>query len=322
MSRTIWPAACLAVGGVLALAEPALAADKVKLAVAQRGFWDSVGVQFADQNGYFKAENLDVSISWTQGGAETVQAVATGSVDAAIGTGFLGVIGAYAKGMPVRVIATHAAGIPDVFWYVKSDSPIKSLKDFAGKKIAYSRPGGTSQVILLSAVASLTPQPTLVTTGGLPATRTQLMTDQIDAAWSVPPFNLDLVRRGEARIVFRGSEVTELQAQTIRVSIAQATALKERRDVLARTVKAYARALDWMYGKPDEAAAAYAKFAEVDLADAVETAKFYSADMHAVASVRGLDQVMQQAVESKFIDKPMTRAQVDEMIDLVYDPKK
>jgi NitT/TauT family transport system substrate-binding protein len=316
------PAACLAVAGALALAEPALAADKVKLAVAQRGFWDSVGVHFADQNGYFKDENLDVSISWTQGGAETVQAVATGSVDVAIGTGFLGVIGAYAKGMPVRVIATHAAGIPDVFWYARSDSPIRTAKDFAGKKVAYSRPGSTSHLILLNALAATVPAPTLVSTGGLPATRTQLMTGQIDAAWSVPPFNLDLVRKGEARIVFRASEIAELQGQTIRVSIAQAGALKERRDVLTRTVKAYARALDWMYGKPEEAAAAYAKFAEIELADARETAKFYSAEMHAVASVRGLDDVMRQAVESKFIDKPMTPAQVGEMIDLVYDPKK
>ena len=210
----------------LALAAPAIAADKVKLAVAQKGFWESFGLYVADVNGFYKAENLDVDIAWTQGGAETVQAVATGTVDAAVGTGFLGVVGAYAKGVPVRVIGTHMTGIPDVFWYVKADSPIKSMKDFAGKKIAYSRPGGTSQVILLALAPKLNPAPVLVSTGGVPATRTMVMSGQIDAAWSVPPFGLDLVRKGEARIVFRGDEITELQTQTIRVSVASADTLK------------------------------------------------------------------------------------------------
>ena len=87
MSSTVVRAA-LALVLVLGFAAPSSAADKVKLAVAQKGFWDSFGVYVADVNGYFKAEGLDVDYSWTQGGAETVQAVATGSVDAAIGTGF------------------------------------------------------------------------------------------------------------------------------------------------------------------------------------------------------------------------------------------
>ena len=124
MSSTVVRAA-LALVLVLGFAAPSSAADKVKLAVAQKGFWDSFGVYVADVNGYFKAAGLDVDYSWTQGGAETVQAVATGSVDAAIGTGFLGVIAAYAKGAPVRVIATHASGTSDVFFYVRADSPIR-----------------------------------------------------------------------------------------------------------------------------------------------------------------------------------------------------
>jgi NitT/TauT family transport system substrate-binding protein len=301
---------------------PAIAADQIKIAVAQKGFWDSVAVHFADVNGFFKAENLDVSYSWTQGGAETVQAVATGSVDAAIATGFLGVVAAYAKDMPVRVMSTHATGVPDVFWYVKSGSPIRSLKDFAGKSVAFSRPGGTSQVVLLSAIAGLSPQPKLVSTGGLPATRTQLMTDQVDVAWSVPPFNLDLVRKGEARIVFRGAEVAELQDQTIRVNIAATKMFKERRDVLVRLMRAYNRTIDWMYEKPQESAAAYAKFAEIEVADAAETMKFYPRQMFALAPVRGIDSIMRQAVEGKFIDKPLTSGQLADMIDIVYDPKK
>ena len=35
---------------------------------------------------------------------------------------------AYAKGAPVRIIGAQATGAAD-FWYVKTDSPSKSLKD-------------------------------------------------------------------------------------------------------------------------------------------------------------------------------------------------
>ena len=307
---------------ILGLVAPARAADKVKLAVAQKGFWDSFGVYVADVNGYFKAENLDVDYSWTQGGAETVQAVATGSVDAAIGTGFLGVIAAYAKGAPVRVIATHASGTSDVFFYAKADSPIRSVKDFAGKTVGYSRPGGTSDVILKLLMPTWNPPPKLVSTGGVPSARTQLMSGQVDVAWSVPPFNFDLVRKGEARIVFQGGDVAELQTQTIRVSIGSVGALKTRRDVIRRVVKAYDTALRWMYGKPEQSDALYAKFAEIDIADAAETRKLYSYEIHQVAKVRSLDLVMHQAIESKFIAKPLSDVQLKELIDLVYDPGK
>ena len=196
------------------------------------------------------------------------------------------------------------------------------MKDFAGKTIGYSRPGGTSDVILRLLLPTWNPPPKMVSTGGVPSARTQLMSGQVDVAWSVPPFNFDLVRKGEARIVFQGGDVAELQNQTIRVSIGGAAALKSRRDVIRRVVKAYDTALQWMYGKPAESDALYAKFAEIDIADATETRKLYSYEIHQVAKLRSLDLVMQQAIESKFIANPLTEAELKELIDLVYVPGK
>jgi len=244
-----------ALAAVAAVGHPAFAADKLNLAISQKGFWDSVAAYFAIERGYTKEEGLDVSYSWTSGGSETVQAVATRSVDMAIGTGFVGVIAAYSKGVPVRIIATHAAGAPEIFWYVRADSPVKSMADLAGKTLAYSRPGSTTHTVAIIVARKLNPPPKLISTGGVPATRTQVMSGQIDAGWSTPPFVLDLVRKGEARIVFRGAEVKELATQTIRVSVASANALKTKRDVVRRIVKSYDDALRWMYGKPDESTA-------------------------------------------------------------------
>ena len=312
----------VAVAAVAALVHPAFAADKLNLAISQKGFWDSVGAYFAVERGYTKEEGLDVSYSWTSGGAETVQAVATKSVDMAIGTGFMGVIAAHAKGVPVRIVASHASGVPEVFWFVRADSPIKTMADLAGKSMAYSRPGSTTHTVAIAVERKLNPPPKLVSTGGVPATRTQVMSGQIDAGWSTPPFGLDLVRKGEARIVLRSIEIAEVQGQTIRVEIANTEFLKERRDVLARFMKAYWRALNWMYDKPDESAEAYAKFAEIDIADAKMTREFSPREMYAVDRLLGVDTVMAQAVEAKFIERPLTDAEFKALVDFVYHPAK
>ena len=46
--------------------------------------------------------------------------------------GTLGVIAAYAKGMPVKIISAEATGAPDAFWYARPESGIKSLADGCG----------------------------------------------------------------------------------------------------------------------------------------------------------------------------------------------
>jgi NitT/TauT family transport system substrate-binding protein len=242
----------IAAGVAAGATVPAFAADKLKVAISQRGFWNSAIAYFAIARGFTKKENLDVSYIFTSGGAETLQTVTTKATDIAISTGFLGVLGAYAKGAPLRIWAQEGHGTPELFHYVRADSPIKSRKDYSGRKIAYSRPGSTTNLFGIKVTQGLNPPATLVSTGGVPATRTQVMTGQVDVGWSVPPFNLDLVRKGEARIVLRGSEMPELNRQSIRVHVVHADLLKSRRDVVRRFAKAFDDALTWMYDKPEE----------------------------------------------------------------------
>jgi NitT/TauT family transport system substrate-binding protein len=323
MFRPVFRAASVLVFFALAaVSVPANAADKIKIAISQKGFWDTMPAYIAIERGYYKEFDLDAQNSWTSGGAETVQAVSTRSVDFATGTGFLGVISAFAKGAEIRVISQEIRGTPETFWYVRADSPIKSIADFGGKKWSYTRPGSTTHMIVLRASRGINPPPELISAGGLPAARTQTMTGQIDIGLSVPPFNLDLVRKGEARIVFYGKDVAELQNQTIRVNIVRADLLKENRPVVERFMKAYVKALDWMYDNPEEAAQFYAKFNEISIEDARETVKYYPRANVAVAPISGMEQNVAQAIENKFIEQPLTPEQVKTLIDIVHDPAK
>src|SRR5438445_12995814 len=109
-------------------AERALAAT-LKVAVAQRGFWNSTFIDVGLKQGYFKDVGLDIDILYTEGGASTLTPVIAGSIDIAMTNGVLGVVAAYAKGMPVKIISSEATGAPEAFWYSRPGSGIDSIKD-------------------------------------------------------------------------------------------------------------------------------------------------------------------------------------------------
>src|SRR6476646_11193968 len=116
-------------------------AEVLKVAVAQRGFWNSSFIEFALQQGFFKQEGLDIEILYTEGGASTLTPVIAGSIDIAMTNGTLGVIAAFAKGMPVKIISAEATGAAEAFWYARPESGIKGLADTKGKTVAFSSPG-------------------------------------------------------------------------------------------------------------------------------------------------------------------------------------
>src|SRR5262245_9710313 len=88
------------------------AAETLKVAVAQRGFWNSIWVDVALKQGFFKEAGLDIEVLYTEGGASTLTPVIAGSIDIAMTNGTLGVIAAYSKGMPVKIISAEATGAP------------------------------------------------------------------------------------------------------------------------------------------------------------------------------------------------------------------
>ena len=301
-------------------ATTASAADSLKVSVSQRGFWDSSFVEFAQKEGFFKEAGLEVEFFYTDGGAATLQTVTTASVDIGMSNGLLGVIGAYAKGVPVRAISAQMTGAHEIFWYVKTDSKIRSLKEADDKTIAFSSPGSSSNLILLSLLKQANSKAKPVATGGLPATLTQVMTGQIDIGWAVPPFALRELQEGRIVIIARAREATELKDQTIRVNLANVDSLKGKRDAITRFMRVYDRTVEWSYSNP-KAIGYFAEFAKVprDIAkQAVDD--FYPKQALQIGAIRGLDLTLKDALQYKYITSPMTAKDVDGLFDIVYKP--
>src|SRR5260221_6321070 len=175
---------------LLAAGTVASAQDKVKLAIGQRGNWDTSVSEVGQLAGIFKKHGLELDIVYTNGAGETQQAVISGSVDIGVAAGVMGVLSAYSKGAPVRVIGAETTGANDLYWYVKEDSTIKSLKDTDGKIIAYSTNGSSTHGIVTAFIKQyeLTAKPTAM--GGPAANLTAVMSGQIDVGWAAPPFGL------------------------------------------------------------------------------------------------------------------------------------
>jgi NitT/TauT family transport system substrate-binding protein len=311
----------LALAAIIAfLAHPALAADVLKLAIGQRGLWDSSFAEIGTQAGIFAKHGLELQVFYTSGGGETQQAVISGSADIGVSPGTLGVLGAFAKGAPIRIIAGEATGTAE-YYFVKADSPVQ--KDFKGvtpeMTLAYSTAGSGTHITALRFMKDYGFQAKLVATGNVPATFTSVMSGQVDIGFSTPPFGLDSLAEGRARLIALANDLPSVRNQTVRLIIANATDLVKRREVYNRFIKAYREVIDWMYSDP-KAIEAFAKYASISSATAQRVRdQFYPKSMLQLDEVKGMPELMQDAIAFKYIPAALTQQQLDELLQL---PKK
>lgn len=314
LRRTIGPAIGLLAAGLLA-AQPALAQDKLKLAVGQRGNWDTSVSEVGQRAGIFKKHGLELEIVYTQGAGETQQAAISGSVDIGVAAGVMGVLGAFSKGAPVRILSAETTGASDLYWYVKSDSPIKTLKDTAGKTLAYSTNGSSTHGIVTAFMKEygLTAKPTA--TGGPPGTLTQVMSGQIDVGWAAPPFGLDQLDQKQIRIIASGNDAAAFKGQTVRLNMTTAPVLQAKKDAITRYMKAYRETVDFMY--TEEGLKVYADWLNIPIQKARRTRDdFFPKEAVNPDRITGLDGIVKDAVVLKFTASELTKDQLGELIQI------
>jgi NitT/TauT family transport system substrate-binding protein len=307
-------AGALAAAMLCSAATAASADDTVKLAIGQRGNWDTSVSEVGQMAGIFKKQGLSLEIVYTNGAGETQQAVISGSVDLGIAAGVMGVLGAYSKGAPVRVIGAETTGAGDLFWYVKTDSPIKSLKDTDGKIIGYSTNGSSTHGIVTAFMQqyNLTAKPTAL--GGPAANLTAVMSGQVDVGWSAPPFGLDQLDQKQIRIIATGNDAAAFKGQTVRLNIANANFLQAHLDIVTRYMKAYRETVNYMYSDPN-ALKVYADWLKITEAKAKRTRDdFFPRPSIEPDVITGLDTIVKDAVALKFTATELTKAQLDDLI--------
>src|SRR5215212_9815626 len=306
----------LLAASVLLAAPLAGAQDTLKLAVGQRGNWDTSVAEVGQRLGIFKKQGLTLEILYTQGGGETQQAVISGSVDVGVAAGIMGVLGAYSKGAPVRIIGAETTGAKDLFWYAKADSPIKTLKDTDGKTISFSTNGSSTHGIVMAYMKQYELKAKPIATGGPPGTLTQVMSGQIDVGWAAPPFGLDQLDKKDIRIIATGNDAAAFKGQTVRLLITNVQTLQSRKAVLERYMKAYRETVDFMYKDP-AALKIYAEFLGISEEKAKRSRDdFFPPESINPDKVVGLDTILKDAVALKYAPQELTKEHLAELIQI------
>ena len=258
-----------------------LRAETLRVASPQKGSWENSAPEWGTRLGYFHDVGLDIELIYTNGGAESQQAVISGSMDLGIGAGILGTLGAQAKGAPITIISNSYIGASDSYWYVKTQSPVHSLQDAVGKTIGFSVPGSSTNLTLLAllrtagvpATGSSGARP--VPTGNPVTTLTQVMSNQIDIGWAVTPFLMNELDHNEVRIIARGADAPELRNQSVRVSFVNKAVLQTKREAVRRFMAALRKTLDWMYSDDPRVLQWYAEGAAITPAQARQARDTY-----------------------------------------------
>jgi NitT/TauT family transport system substrate-binding protein len=302
--------------GAIVLAAPATADDLVKMTIGQRGNWDTAITHLGEKAGIFKKHGIQMEMIYTSGSGETLQPVIAGGVDLGLAVGTLGAMAAYSKGAPVRIVGAQATGAAD-YWYAKNPA-IKTLNDTNGYTIAYSSNGSSTHSVVRAFIDEykLTGAKTQ-TTGNPSSTLTAVMTDQVDVGWASPPFGLKELQEGKIHIVAKATDATLVRGQTIRVLVANTDMLTKRKAVLDRFMQAYREAIDYMYSDNPQVIKDYAEFAGVPevMARRVRD-EFFPKSLVNPDQIHGLETLVPEAVNLKFIPAPLSKEQLAELIQI------
>ena len=196
--------ACLALATSAALAQgkPEKADITIGLPVTTSTF---LPLYLAQQQGYFKAEGLNVKIIAFHGGTDLVRGMIAGAVDVGV-TSLAGVTVGIKAGQPLRVF--YGGFNMTVFdWYaVKS---IKSMADTKGKRFGISRVGSSTDLLTRYAlkVSGVDPKSVKIVQGGGSNPRLAAMdAGQLDVNIFAPPQKFIAADKGYNRI-FRQSDI-------------------------------------------------------------------------------------------------------------------
>jgi NitT/TauT family transport system substrate-binding protein len=215
--------------------------------------------------GYFKDEGLNITglISSAGGGTSLRNMLAGGGVPyGEVNPGV--VVSAILAGADLKIVSDNVLTVAEFVWAVKPDSPIKTLKDFKGKKIGYTNPRSTSQALarmLLQAGGYTEADAELVKTGGFGEGIAALDSGQVDIVPITEPLWSKL--KSKYRAVVVASDTLPPLDNVVGVTTVEMA--EKKGDFIRAVIRARRKAVIFMREHPDEAAEIVAKQYNIDV---------------------------------------------------------
>ena len=217
----------------------------------------------AMEKGYFKDEGINVTgIITSAGGGTTLRNMLAGKAPYGEVNPVV-VVSAVQQGADLRIISDNVSTVAEFVWAVKPDSPIKSVKDFKGRKLGYTNPRSTSQALanlLLQSAGLKAEDVELVKTGGFGEGIAALDQGLIDVTPMPEP--LWSKYKGKYRAVVVASEALPPLGNVVGVTTAETAA--KNGDFIRAVIRARRKAVQFMKANPDEAGDIVAKAYNLD----------------------------------------------------------
>ncbi len=253
----------IAVASALA-ATPAVAA---KLTVTQYGrIIETLPWAVALDKGMFKAAGLPVDgITAGSGGGTSLRNllasdIPVGEVSTSVA------LAAARSGVKLKIIYAASNHVGELAWASKPGSGINTIKDLVGKKIAFTNPRSTTEMIVRYALKKegLTDKVTALPLGGLGPALTALSQGAVAAA----PLNDPrmTLHPNDYHILFYAWQYYPKFSWAVGVTTEEYA--KTHADVVRKLVAIHRQAVDYIYAHEKEAAEVYAKHWNVKLAEA------------------------------------------------------
>jgi NitT/TauT family transport system substrate-binding protein len=256
--KALWVLAC----GLAAAGGAAKAAQQIVVSnygVAANGMPYAVALA----KGFFKQAGADVSgILSSQGGGTTIRNLQGGGLDYGE-VDLAGTVAAIQQGADLHIISDNVLTVGEFVWAVKPGSPVRSVKDFRGKRVGYTSPRSTSQAlnVLLLKQNGLAPTDARLTkAGGFGEQVVELNLGALDVVTLADP--VWSKNAPGLRPIARGAEVLPPLANV--VGVATGKAIAQHGDFLRAVLKARRMAVEYIYAHPDESAAIVAKAYNLD----------------------------------------------------------
>jgi NitT/TauT family transport system substrate-binding protein len=305
--RTLIALSCLAVvtlSGASARAEKLVIGEYAKITA-------TLPWAVALKKGFFKDEGLNIDdIVSSSGGGSSLRNMLAGDLPYA-DMAPTAVLAGIRQGLDLRIVMSASNHIGDLSWGARPNSGINSIKDLAGKKVAFTNPKSTTEMVIRNAIdnAGLTGKTEILPIGGLGPGLTALAQGAIDAAPVVDP-TLSLEPE-KYKILFRAYDV--FPKFTWFVGVATREFAEKSPETIRKILRVHRRAVDFMEKNRDETALIYSQVFEFKLDDAKKLLpKYYEWGhwSHGEFSKEGLDAVSKGLMTVGEIDKPVDWSKV------------
>jgi len=280
--------------GATAFAAP----DKLRIGTPEAVGFNFYMLDAGIDLGIFRKYDLDIERIDVEGGAKLHQAMAAGSLDIALGGGtdLLFV----AKGSPEKAVAVLGTAPANLAVLVRGDSPIKTIEDLKGKKIAATTVGSLTSWFAQEIARREgwgVDGVTLVYLGGNESMLAGLATKTVDAVSGSIEVGHIRGAQGKYRMIVKGGAfVHDFVASVIYASNAT---IAERPDALRRFLKGWFETVAYLRRHKQEAIPLMAKIMKAP-EDAV--ARIYDDEIDSYPTDGRFDRHSLHIVEQALVD--------------------